>query len=357
MNRRIDPFFGALACILLSACLDQPTAPPPANAVAVTAVLETIPVTSDDDAADDPVIWVHPEDAGASLIIGTDKQYGLEVYNLAGERVQSVPAGRTNNVDLRMLADNDSWSAIAAASNRSTNTLSLFGIDKEGTLSWLRESEIETGLTEPYGLCMFQNSDGLQIFVNDTDGSYQQWLLTPNGENTASLQFDARLVRQFSVSSQPEGCVADDANQRLFLGIEEEGIRVVDANHRRPAKLQSIAEIDGEILVADVEGMSLYLQGTTGYLVVSSQGNYSYAVYDRLPPFSYKGSFIIVDNEANEVDGSQETDGLDVSSLLRTATFPEGLLVVQDGFNTRPDQAQNFKYVSWQAISTALNLP
>jgi len=161
-------------------------------------------------------------------------------------------------------------------------------------------------------------------------------------------------LREFSVPSQPEGCVADDDNQRLFLGVEGEGVRVVAADHRQPAMVQSIADIDNEILVADVEGMSLYLDGNSGYLVVSSQGNYSYAVYDRLPPFNYRGSFVIAENLQGDVDSVQETDGLDLSSILSTADFPAGLLVVQDGSN--PYRTQNFKLVSWQLIEQALGL-
>ena len=122
----------------LAACLTEQVAPPPVNARTVLPALETTPVRSRDDAADDPAIWVHPQNPDASLIIGTDKQYGLEVYNLAGERVQSVPAGRTNNVDLRMLDARGPWSAIAAASNRSSNTISLFAIDNEGSSAGCR---------------------------------------------------------------------------------------------------------------------------------------------------------------------------------------------------------------------------
>ncbi|MCB1671141.1 MAG: phytase [Gammaproteobacteria bacterium] len=320
------------------------------------AAIETTPVTSRDDAADDPVIWVHPQNPEASLVIGTDKQFGIEVYNLAGERVQSVAAGRTNNVDLRMLADGGTWSAIAAASNRTTNTISLFAIDLEGRLTWLRDSEVETGLTEPYGLCMFSNEFGLQVFVNDTDGRYQQWLLIPRADSTDLAGIDSRLLREFTVPSQPEGCVADDANQRLFIGVEDEGIRLIQANHLEPARLQSLANIDGNRLVADVEGMSLYLDGARGYLVVSSQGNYSYAVFDRLPPYHYRGSFVVVDSETTAVDGTEETDGLDISSLLRTSAFPDGMLVVQDGYNRRPRSSQNFKFISWQQVRSALSL-
>ena len=39
----------------------------------VIATMETEPVASSDDTADDPCIWVHPTDPSLSLIIGTDK--------------------------------------------------------------------------------------------------------------------------------------------------------------------------------------------------------------------------------------------------------------------------------------------
>jgi 3-phytase len=164
------------------------------------------------------------------------------------------------------------------------------------------------------------------------------------------------LLREFSVPSQPEGCVVDDENERLFLGVEAEGVRMIDANSTTPAELNMIADIDGIILAADVEGMTLYKDGPEGYLIVSSQGNYSYAIFDRLPPFAYRGSFVVVDNALVGVDGSQETDGLAISSELRTSDFPSGLLVVQDGYNTLPVQAQNFKYISWKEIQDALSL-
>jgi 3-phytase len=353
----VKTFLLIIAVNLLS-CATDVVAPVPPKAFVVVPSIETEPVSNRGDSADDPAIWLHPQDMTKSLVIGTDKGKGLEVYDLQGRRVQSIKAGRTNNVDLRYLSGNARWSALAAASNRTTNTISLFAISVSGSVTWLRGSEIVTGLTEPYGLCMFQNADGIQVFVNDTDGRYQQWGLNEIGNSFDSdaPRLSSSLLREFSVPSQPEGCVADDINEHLFLGVEAEGIRVIDARSAAAFELKSIADIDGIILAADVEGMALYKDGAQGYLVVSSQGNYSYAVYDRLPPFSYRGSFVVGSNELTGIDGSQETDGLAINSQLRTADFPRGLLVVQDGYNTRPSQPQNFKYISWQKIEEALSL-
>ena len=70
--------------------------------VPVLAAAETPPVgTAARDAADDPAIWVDPRDRTRGVILGTDKQAGLYVYDLAGRQRQYLAGGRPNNVDLR----------------------------------------------------------------------------------------------------------------------------------------------------------------------------------------------------------------------------------------------------------------
>lgn len=336
------------------------------NVAQVSASIETDPVSSVDDAADDPAIWVHPTELQLSLIIGTDKQFGLEVYGLDGKLRQRVAAGLTNNVDIRTLPI--PWaegSALLAASNRTANTISLFTMSPTGELNWLRESEIKTGLDEVYGLCLFKNADGIQAFVNDKDGRYQQWNLVLESDVNPDQQFErvvpglkvrGTLLREFKVTSQPEGCAADDESERLFVGVEAEGVFTLDANSNAPAVLTQIAEVDGRSLVADVEGMDIFTVGEDGYLVVSSQGNNTFALFNRRAPHSFIGSFALTDEAALKIDGVSDTDGITASSQIKTPTFPEGLIVVQDGSNTMPPESQNFKLVSWQVIADALGL-
>src|SRR5690606_33806904 len=73
----------------------------PATVPTVTALVETTPVSSFGDAADDPAIWANPDDPAASLVIATDKKAGLYVYDMQGQVVQFLPDGKMNNVDLR----------------------------------------------------------------------------------------------------------------------------------------------------------------------------------------------------------------------------------------------------------------
>ena len=95
--------------------------------------------------------------------------------------------------------------------------------------------------------------------------------------------------------------------------------------------------------------MAIYDTGNgNGYLLASIQGNYSYAVFERQGENKYLGSFRIVDGI---VDGVEETDGIDVTNVS-LAKYPQGFLVVQDGFNYdgRRKKSQNFKLVSWNEI-------
>jgi len=47
------------------------------------------------DPSDDPAVWLHPFDPSESRVIGTDKQRGLVVYDLAGSEVQALLDGGT----------------------------------------------------------------------------------------------------------------------------------------------------------------------------------------------------------------------------------------------------------------------
>jgi 3-phytase len=65
------------------------------------AAVQTEPVPSQGDAADDPAIWVHHEEPALSMVLGTDKKGGLNVFDLDGKRLQVISSGaRPNNVDV-----------------------------------------------------------------------------------------------------------------------------------------------------------------------------------------------------------------------------------------------------------------
>jgi len=90
--------------------------------------------------------------------------------------------------------------------------------------------------------------------------------------------------------------------------------------------------------------------------LVSSQGDNSYLVLEAQAPYRLRGKFRVGMNLARGIDGTSETDGLDVSAVNFGGEFAKGMLVVQDGYKRLPDGTQNFKYISWQTIVNALKL-
>ena len=318
----------------------------------VAALRQSEPVGRQGDAADDPAIWVHPEHPGQSRVLGTNKKQGLLAYDLDGKLLQELAVGRLNNVDVRPRFKLGQQTVdLAVASNRDRNSLSLFSIDRQ--TGELREAgEVPTPLKEIYGMCLFQPAGGdIYAIANGKDGTFLQYRLSaPDG------RVQGELVRQFKVDSQPEGCVADDQRQRLFIGEEDVGVWAVDARADQPATLTSVIKV-GEQLHADVEGLALYQSAQHDYLVISSQGNDSYLVLDAEPPFASRGAFRVGLNAAAGIDGASETDGLEVTAVNLGGPWNQGLLVVQDGRKRMPEQTQNFKFVPWADVTRTLKLP
>lgn len=330
----------------------QPTAIelPPVLA-SIPALRQSEPVGRHGDAADDPAIWVHPQQPALSRVLGTNKKQGLLAYDLDGRLLQELPVGRLNNVDVRAGFDLGGTQVdLAVASNRDHDSIHLFAIDRISGA--LREAgEIRTPIKEIYGICLFQPASGeLYAFANGKDGSFLQYRL-----DGASGEVKGELVRRFAVDSQPEGCVADDQRQRLFLGEEDAGVWAVDARADAPAELVSVLAV-GEVLKADVEGLGLYQAGAQDYLVISSQGNDSYVVLDAEPPYALKGAFRVGLNGALGIDGASETDGLEVTAANLGGPWADGMLVVQDGRKRMPEQTQNFKLVPWSEVARTLSL-
>lgn len=338
---------------------------PPLGSFAVEASQQTDFMPDTGDAADDPAIWVNPNNPDKSFVIGTNKKRGLDVYDMSGKLVFRNEIGRVNNVDLRSgINIGNKERIIVAASNKTGSSIEVLELNpNSGELMPILEKPIMLEVEDQtYGFCMYHShkTGNLFAFVNDKSGLYEQWQLKDNGNN----EIVGEKVRSFRVGSQPEGCVADDANGVLFLGEEEVGLWKIAAEPNASNELTLIDTVGlgqqkGGKLAADVEGMSLYVPDLNntqrGYLIVSTQGNDSYTIYERNPPHKYRGVITLSFEGARIGD----TDGLDVVAMPVGSDYPEGMLVVQDGIYEKPDQpkrTQNFKYVSWQKIASTLNL-
>lgn len=314
---------------------------------------QTEPMARQGDAADDPAIWLSSNPANAR-ILGTNKKQGLLVYDLQGKQTQLLEVGRLNNVDVRQnIQLNGNKVDLAVATQRDDNSMMLFTISADGIVA--EAGRFPTGLKSIYGMCLYQPaSGGVQAFINDKDGTFQQYSIGMNGN-----KFSATLLRSFKVATQPEGCVADDANGRLFLGEETRGIWTTSADAAKPDALTMVLPV-GANLTADVEGMAIYRKpdgkADSGYLIVSSQGDSSYVVLDAQAPYKVRGRFKVGFNLPAGLDGTSETDGLDVTSVNLGGAYAQGMLVIQDGYKRLPDGPQNFKYVAWGDVAKALGL-
>lgn len=326
--------------------------------VSITPDVQTQVMARFGDAADDPAIWVNKKRPQKSLVIGTNKQQGLFVYDMQGREVQHFNTGKLNNVDVRYgVRLGKEVVDIAVATNRDDNSLAIYTIDpKNGKLRF--SGSVPTDLEEIYGFCLYQNASGVTYAIpNGKSGEFQQIQLSAviDQQDKNSHVWQGKKVRSFFVKSQPEGCVADDKNQRLFVGEEDEAVWTIGAEPNTGTQVELVLRA-GDVLVADVEGMGIYQGKNKNYLVVSSQGNNSYVILDATAPYKTRG-VIRVDLDAERgIDGVSETDGLEVTHANLGGAFGEGMLVVQDGHKVMPEAPQNFKYVSWEKIRTALAL-
>ena len=333
---------GSLA-LLLAACATVPPAPP-AQAPNNPATTETDPVDTAADAADDPAIWRNRIDPARSLVIGTDKKAGIHVYSLTGRRLSFTPAERLNNVDLREVGTR----VIAAASDRADEAqahVSLFTLDtRAARLTPIGRYPVGPG--EAYGMCLWTRARDKALFgfVVMKDGRIDQVRI-----DTSTPRPVVTTVRSMKLGTQAEGCVVDDRTGILYVAEEDVGLWRFAADPAAPTTATPIARVDGKTLVADAEGLALAPSGRKGgYLVVSSQGDNAYTLY-RLPALTYAGRFRIA---GGPIDGTSDTDGIDLMLGNFGPAYPQGLFVAQDGDNA--PETQNFKYVSWAAVRKAL---
>lgn len=332
--------------------------------------------------ADDPAIYVNSTDSSLSLVIATLKDGGLAVYDLNGEVLQTILPGepgdvRYNNVDLVYGFNLGGQSVdLAIASDRENDTLAIFQIDPTTRqLTDITPEDItgsifgvDDGEQTAYGLATYTNpvSGTSYVFVSQREtGNVAQLELSDNAGD-----LNVKYVRTLTLpvpeageleDAQVEGMVVDRELGYLYLGQENVGIWKFSADPASSDTGVLIDSVSGNNLEADVEGLTIYYADNgKGYLLVSSQGDNTFAVYSREGNNEYLGNFVI--GESGSIDGVQESDGADVINVP-LGTFSSGLLVVQDGSNDPAevveDEGQlenassNFKFVPWESVANA----
>ena len=327
---------------------------PNAKLVQPVAVLATDPAPHSGDAADDPAIWLHPTDPARSLILGTDKQGSLHVYGMDGKERQVV--GRRdcpNNVDvLYGFALGDKAVDLAVASVRAG--VKVWTISPDGEFADATDGVVLSvfGGDIPYGVCVYRSAKTSKAYfvVTTRSGQVEQYLLKPAGADKPG-KIAAERVRQFKLGSIAEGCVADDELGHLYVAQERVGIWKFPAEPDGGDKGKLIARVGEHGLTADVEGLAIYHAAEgKGYLIASSQGSNTFAVYAR----EGDNAFVLtIDPKPGKIDDVNDTDGIDVTNCPTSAQFPKGFLIVQDGGNAdgKGPANQNFKIYDWRDIA------
>src|SRR5262245_13427276 len=386
-----------------------------ADTTEVQATLETEPFFDSDDAdADDPAIWVHPTDSSKSIVIGTLKNGGLAVFDLAGHTIQRIDYAdedaRQNNVDLvygvelgGLVRD------LAVVTERGLDHLRVFAIDPAGSDAAAPLTEVTVpnppvvfeGDTDvaAYGIAVWKDEDGRAWVVmsqrHQTTLVLVRLVAGPGGtvgfERADRLvlpaTFDLKHHRRWAPCTeedgeqpQVEGMVIDGRDGTLYAAQEDVGLwriavedgrfedptpfdRVVEfgqAYTRTPDGDEFVCEIDesspsagSDYLHADAEGVTIYrLKNDKGYLLASSQGSSTFLVYD-LKSLRLLGTFEIGGGPTDHVD---ESDGAMVANVPLGTTFAQGLLVTHDGDDEPNDDATNFKFTRWQDVAGPLGL-
>ncbi len=304
----------------------------------VYADVETEPVYASDDAADDICVLENNLFPDKSLIISSDKKYGIIVYNLKGEKIHDYKLGRINNVDI-IPSPNRKGHYIVCASNRTYNSIDLYLFNSNGEIIKLLLRQEVKSFKDVYGITFYNGSVNNYLFISDKRGRVEQWIYNNNEENPKISK-----VRTLKFSSIVEGIVADEFYGKVYIAQERVGIWQVNVNPSISENRKLVFR-KNKYMKPDFEGLSLRSEPNgKGQLIASIQGSNGYLLIDRqeLHPILF---FRITSSEL--IDGTSETDGIDVS-MISTTLFPNGFFIAQDGDNDGLNQ--NFKIVDLQKI-------
>jgi 3-phytase len=312
---------------------------------------QTAPVPHADDAADDPAVWIHPQEPGLSLILGTDKQGGLHTYNMDGSDLELVSSGaEPNNVDVLygFTLGGRSVDLAVAGVRASPAGVKVWVIDA----ATRRLTDVTDGSSiavlggeEPHGTCGYRSArtGRFYLFVTGEDGLVEQYELGDAGNG----KVNGTKVRTITLTSLTEGCVADDELGFLYLAEEETGIWKFGAEPDAGSEGHLMAQVGENDLTADVEGLTIYYAAQGGgYLIASSQGNNTFLVYERAGTNRH---VLTIDPAGGGIDDVNDTDGICVLNSPTSQQFAKGLFIVQDGSNAGGNQ--NFKLYAWEDIA------
>jgi 3-phytase len=274
----------------------------------------------------------------SSLIISSDKKYGIIVYDLKGFKLYDYEVGRINNVDI-LPSRSFQNKYIVAGTNRTYNSIDIYLFNSKGELENLILRKEIPSLKDVYGVTFYRDDFNTYLFISDKKGNVEQW-----SYNNDEVNSEIIFVRKLKFSSLVEGLVADESKGKIYIGQERKGIWELNAFPSFDSQKKLIFK-KSKNFNPDFEGLALRDDGNgEGCLIASVQGSNGYLIIDR-KSLDAKIFFRIIDGD--KIDGTTETDGIDVTSI-KTSKFPNGFFIAQDDDNDGLNQ--NFKLVDWNKI-------
>ena len=361
---------------------------------------------------------MHPGDSSRSIVVGTLKNGGLAVFDLAGHAVQRVDYpdedARQNNVDVLYGARIGGRTLdLAVATERGLDHLRVFGIDPRGSAAPAPGPLAELTVASPpilfegdtdiagYGLATWLGVDGTPyvavsqrhrttlVLLRLTAGpggriGYEEvdrtvlpstFSLPGGGSWTPCAEEEGELP-------QVEGMVADARRGFLFAAQEDVGVWRIAVGGGRfggphlfdrvrefgvpytrtfdPDEEEFVCELDEDAPSFGNPDLSADAEGLTIYRLAGARGY-------LLASSQGSSTFLVYDLTSlkqlrtfrigvGAADAVDESDGAAVMGVPLGSTFSQGLLVVHDGDDEPGEDATNFKYVRWQDVAEPLGL-
>ena len=300
---------------------------------------------------DDPAIWINPQDASQSLIIGTDKETdgGLFVYDLNGKIVNKVPGlKRPNNVDVEYGFNFQGKKIdIAVTTERQQNKIRIYEVPSMEEIGAISVFEGETD-RDPMGISIYKNPHTEEIFAIvgrkfGPSGTYlwQYKLSENNGKVTGEV---VRKFGNFSGKKEIESIAVDDELGFIYYSDEGFGVRKYYAD---PAKgNQELVLFGQKDFKEDVEGISIYDTGNgKGYILISNQQADTFNVYRREGDNGNTNQHYRI---AEIPVSTKESDGSEVVNVNLGPKFPNGVFVAMTN-------GKVFHYYDWREFQKIID--
>ncbi|WP_420421110.1 phytase [Simkania sp.] len=298
--------------------------------------------------ADECGIWADTKDPSNSALICNDKSpFGaLFVFDLNGKEIsRSHHMNRPVGVSVRngIKMKNGDVIDVVGCGVRGTNEIKIFKMDPKSRelIDVTHTAGISSGFrSDTYGFCLYKRQSDGQLFcfvsTKHTDNIHQFRL-----DDDGTGRFKGTLVRKFGVTHQRsfvEGMVADDEYGYYYAADERHAILKfqADPDVKKDPFIRAFGLADG--IKGDREGLALYKKANgKGYLLVSSQGDSTFKIYERTGNNKFVKSI--------HAEGVTKTDGIGVTSMQIPPNYPTGV------FAAHNDKNNNYAIFDWFEFS------